>query len=141
MVFFISALVPRQLAFVKNFLFKFQALEHLHACHCTLFSAPCRNVAEGHMHKCLIIFSIFTSSLSAASCYFMWAFPPISQAPSPKRNATLRKGAAFTFGFLLRCAAAHWTFHFSFLWNSLVSQHQATVKGQVSVFACEASSH
>ena len=56
-------------------------------------------------------------------------------------QATLRKGAAFTFGFLLRYTAAHWTFHFGFLQNSLVSQHQTTVKGQVSVFACEASGH
>lgn len=104
--------------------FKFQALEHVHACHCTLFSAPCRNVAEGHVHKCLIMFSTFPSSpLSYCCCCFTWAFLPFSLGSKfqEEYQGTLRKRAAFTFGFPFRCTAAHWTVQFSFPQNSPAS--------------------
>lgn len=52
--------VPCHFAFVEFTFFKSQALERVCMLVAALYFLPCRNVAQGHVHKYLIIVNAFT---------------------------------------------------------------------------------
>ena len=76
--------------------FPFLRPRHLSVCACcrALFPAPCRNVARGHVHKCLIIFS--TSAAASRGPFSPFPGPPVAGGLSgpPEERAP-----GFTFGF------------------------------------------
>ena len=55
----IHTFVPCNFAFVVSF-FRSQALERVCMPVAALYFLPCRNVAQGHVHKYLIIINAFT---------------------------------------------------------------------------------